>query len=414
MGELVAAARAEPGCRRRPFSRQFPATGATLRGFAIEKTGGALLAGGFDGDLTFGDTRLESAGAADVFVAKLDACGNPLWSKRFGDAAAQGAIDVAAGKGGHALVLGEFSGTLDLGARRLTAASPSGADLFLAKLGPNGDTRWAAQITAEEDTILSGTALAADGDGGALVLGRLEGAAKVAGARIERRAIGAFVVRLDASGRVAWVSLPPSGADSDEIGIEVDDDGDVFIASQDGRGTATFVTKLDDDGQLEWHKRFRGSSDQLEMAFDLAVDPDGAPLLSGSGVFGEPGLPGGPRPFVAKLDDDGDVLWVKRFDAQSPRQVTASDERVVLAGDALCEAAEDPASCSAWAAGLGPGGEEAWTQRIGADVRVSGLEMDPWEQPVLAGWFQGTIAVGTGELSSEQGALFVARLSEPD
>ncbi|WP_437572200.1 hypothetical protein [Sorangium sp. So ce542] len=410
-----AAARAEPGCRRRPFSRQFPATGATLRGFAIDTAGNALLAGALEGDATFGDTRLESAGAADVFVAKLDACGNPIWAKRFGDAAAQGAIDVAAGKGGHAFVLGEFTGALELGAHHLTAASPWGADLFLAKLGSNGATRWAVQISAEEDAILTGTALAADGDdGGALVLGRLEGAAKVAGVRIERRAIGAFVVRLDASGRVVWVSLPPSGADSEEIGIEVDGDGNALIASQDGRGSATFVTKLDDDGQLEWHKRFRGSSDQLEMAFDLAVDPDGAALLSGSGVFGEPELPGGPRPFVAKLDDDGDVLWVKRFDAQSPRQVTASEESVVLAGDALCEA-EEPASCSAWAAGLSPNGEEeAWTQRIGADVRVVGLELDPWEKPVLAGGFQGTIDLGGDELSSEQGALFVARLSESD
>ncbi|WP_437487513.1 hypothetical protein WME75_07000 [Sorangium sp. So ce1014] len=410
--EPGAGARAEPGCRRRPFSRQFPVTSATLRGFAMDPTGGALLAGSFEGELRFGDTRLESAGAADAFVAKLDACGNPLWGKRFGDAVAQGAVDVAAGKGGHALVLGEFSGTLDLGTRRLTAASPSGADLFVAKLGPSGATRWAAQITADEDAILSGTALAADGDGGALVLGRLEGAAKVAGVRIERRAIGAFVVRLDASGHVAWVSLPPSGSDSEEIGIEVDEHRNVYLASQDGRGSATFVTKLDDGGDLEWHQRFRGSSDQLEMAFDLAVAPDGAALLSGSGVFGDPELPGGPRPFVAKLDDNGDVLWVKRFDAQSPRQVTASEEGVVLAGDALCEAAEDPASCSAWAAGLSASGEEEWTQRIGADVRVSGLEMDPWERPVLAGWFRGTIALGGDELSSEQGALFLSRLSE--
>ncbi|WP_437969295.1 hypothetical protein WMF04_08340 [Sorangium sp. So ce260] len=409
-----AAARAEPGCRRRPFSRQFPATSAALRGFAIDTTGGALLAGSFEGELSFGDTRLESAGAADAFVAKLDACGNPLWGKRFGDAAAQGAVDVAAGKGGRSLVLGEFSGTLDLGARQLTAASPSGVDLFLAQLGPNGATRWAVQITALEDAILSGTALADDGDGGALVLGRLEGAAKVAGVRIERRAIGAFVVRLDASGSVAWVSLPPSGSDSEEIGIEVDEDGDVFVASQDGRGSATFVTKLDEDGKLEWHQRFRGSSDQLEMAYDLAVDPDGAALLSGSGVFGDPDLPGGPRPFVAKLDDDGDVLWVKRFDAQSARQVTASEDSVVLAGDALCESAEDPASCSAWAAELSQDGEEEWTQRIGADVRVSGLEMDPWEQPVLAGWFQGMVDLGGDQLSSEQGALFLARLSGPD
>ncbi|WP_437652525.1 hypothetical protein [Sorangium sp. So ce1182] len=413
-GEPGGDGRYELACRRRPFSRQFAGAGATLRGFTLDKTGRALLAGSFEGEMTFGGTRLMSVGASDAFVAKLDACGDPLWIKRFGDAAAQGAIDVAAGTGGNTLVLGDFSGTLDLGARQLSAASPWGADLFLAKLGPEGATRWAAQITPEEDAILSGTALAADDrDGGALVLGRLEGAATVAGVRIERRSIGAFVVRLDASGRFAWVSYPPSGADSEEIGIEVDEDGDAILASQDARGTATSVTKLDEDGAVEWHQRFRGSSDQLEMAFDIAVDPDGAALLSGSGVFGDPALPGGPRPFVAKLDDGGDVVWVKRFDAQNPRRVAASEDTVVLAGDALCEA-DDPASCSAWAAGLTEDGEARWTQRIGADVQVAGLEVGPMAQPVLAGSFRGTITLGSGNFSSEQGALFVTRLAESD
>ncbi|MDC0682790.1 hypothetical protein [Sorangium atrum] len=405
--------RAERACRQRSFSRQYPGKGATLRGFTIDGAGRALLAGSFEGELTFGSTRLRSAGATDAFVAELDACGAPLWSEQFGDGTAQSAIDVAASSGGQTLVLGDFAGTVRFGAHRLTAASPSGADLFLAKLGPRGAASWAAQISAEEGAILSGTALAADGRGGALVLGRLEGAAKVAGARIERRAIGAFVVRLDASGRFAWVSLPPSGSDSDEIGIKVDRDGNAILASQDGRGTATFVTKLDRNGELVWHKRFRGSPDQLEEAYDLAVDPEGAALLSGSGVFGEPDLPGGPRPFVAKIGPDGRVIWVKRFDARSPRRVTASGERVVLAGDALCGSAGEPASCSAWAAGLSSSGEEQWTRRIGADVHVSGLEMDPWESPMLAGSFHGTMALGGERLSSDQGALFLTRLPDP-
>ncbi len=85
----------------------------------------------------------------------------------------------------------------------------------------------------------------------------------------------------------------------------------------------------------------------------------------------------------------------------------------MLAGDALCESAGEPASCSAWAAGLSSSGEEQWTRRIGADVHVSGLEMDPWESPMLAGSFQGTMALGGERLSSDQGALFLTRLPDP-
>ncbi|WP_438018707.1 hypothetical protein WMF18_06345 [Sorangium sp. So ce315] len=413
VAEPGAPERSRPACRRRPFVRQFAGPSATLRGFAVDTSGRALLAGSFEGQLALDGTRLESAGASDAFVARLDPCGDLLWARRFGDAEAQRAIDVVAAGGNAALVLGAFEGTLDLGVRRLTAASSWGSDLFVAKLGPNGAARWAVQISGEEDAILGGTALAAAGDGGVLVLGKLEGAARVDGVRIARHGLGTFVVRLDASGRFAWVSLPPSGSDTEEIGIEVDDRGRAVLAAQDARGSATFVTRLDEDGEVLWHRRFRGSSDQLEMAYDIAVAPDGAALLSGSGVFGVPDLPGGPRPFLAKIDESGEVLWVKRFDAQSPRQVTASEASVILAGDALCDGG-DPGSCSAWTSGLSEDGDEQWTRRLGADVQIVGLELDPRGQPMLAGSFRGTMALGSESFSSDRGALFVSRVAAPD
>ncbi|XXS73369.1 hypothetical protein WMF43_07705 [Sorangium sp. So ce131] len=400
-------------CGREPFGRQFPAESAALRGFAVGDASESLLAGAFEGALTFGSTTLTSAGSTDVFVAKLDACGFPLWSARFGDAEAQAALDVAAdGKG--ALVLGEFEGTVDFGAVRLTASPPGGPELFVANLKANGRTRWAAQFSADDDAILSGTAVASDGRGGALVLGKLEGEATVAGQRIERRALGVFVVRLDRSGHFSWVSLPPSGSDTDEIGLEVDDDGNIFIAAQDGRGNATFLTKLDEDGALLWHQRFRGSPEQVEEAYDLAVDPDGSVLLAGSGVFGDPALPGGPRPFVAKLDPDGNVLWVKRFDGQQRAlEVAASDDAVFLAGDSFCTP-DVPPSCGSWAAELSPGGDVRWTESLGQGALVSGLELDKRDNPMLAGSFQGTIEVGDDVLTSEEDALFVGRLLASD
>ncbi|WP_234023480.1 hypothetical protein [Sorangium cellulosum] len=415
-GRTLAESRAggtSEACGREPFGRQFAADNATLRGFAVSDDSNSVLAGAFEGTLTFGATSLTSAGGTDVFVAKLDACGVPLWSARFGDAEAQAALDVAADDKG-ALVLGEFTGAVDFGTVRLTASPPGGPELFVANLKASGRTRWAAQIAADEDSILLGKAIASDGRGGALVLGTLEGAARVAGHRIERRAIGTFVVRLDRSGRFSWVSLPPSGSDTGEIGIEVDDDDNIFIASADGRGNATFLTKLDEDGALLWHKRFPGSPEQAEDLYDFAVDPDGSVLLAGTGVFGEEELPGGPSPFVAKIDPDGNVLWVTRFDGvQTAREIAASDDAVFLAGDSLCTPDESP-SCSAWAAELSPDGQVRWTERLGQGAVVSGLEVDARDNPMLAGSFQGTVEVGDDVLTSEENALFVGRLLASD
>jgi hypothetical protein len=52
---------------------------------AVDGAGNVLLTGDFDGTVDFGGGPLTSAGSDDIFVAKLDAQGNHLWSKRFGD-----------------------------------------------------------------------------------------------------------------------------------------------------------------------------------------------------------------------------------------------------------------------------------------------------------------------------------------
>ena len=63
----------------------------------------ALPPGDHDRTMTFGGATLTSLGGADIFVAKYDAAGNHLWSKRFGDAAiAQQGRGIAADVVGNA------------------------------------------------------------------------------------------------------------------------------------------------------------------------------------------------------------------------------------------------------------------------------------------------------------------------
>ncbi|MEP7120591.1 MAG: hypothetical protein ABJE95_06770 [Byssovorax sp.] len=98
-----------------------------------------LVAGSFDGTLTF-DQPLTSAGLSDLFVARLDPAGKPLWSRRFGDAADQAAYAVAVDKFDNVYVGGTFDGTLDLGKTQLVSAG--GGDAFLIKLDPKGNPLW--------------------------------------------------------------------------------------------------------------------------------------------------------------------------------------------------------------------------------------------------------------------------------
>lgn len=104
-------------------------------GIAVDGLGDVFVAGDLAGVVNFGGAVLSSAGMNDVFVAKLGgAGGEPVWAARFGDPAGQRAVDLAVHPAGGLVVTGDFTGTLDLGTGVLTAAG--NGDGFLTRFGP--------------------------------------------------------------------------------------------------------------------------------------------------------------------------------------------------------------------------------------------------------------------------------------
>ena len=112
---------------------------------ATDLSGNVFVAGSFSGTLTAGATTLTSAGMRDLFVTKLDPGGAAVWAKRFGDASDQaGAIHLAVDPAGNVLLAGTLQGSLDLGSGLL--ASVGGDDVFLGKLDAAGNPIWSRQI----------------------------------------------------------------------------------------------------------------------------------------------------------------------------------------------------------------------------------------------------------------------------
>lgn len=109
----------------------------TGRAIDVDFTGNIILTGAFLGSIDFGEGPLMSQGSEDIFVAKLDDMGLPLWSKAFGDAAQQIGRAVAADAAGNIIVTGSLSGAADFGGGPLTSAGLS--DAFLAKWSPTGE-----------------------------------------------------------------------------------------------------------------------------------------------------------------------------------------------------------------------------------------------------------------------------------
>lgn len=101
---------------------------------AVNGAGNVLLTGYFGGTLDLGCGPLSSAGAFDIYVARLGASGSCVWSRSAGSLDYDLSQDVAADASGHALITGTYTGFFDLGCGALP--SSSSFDMFVAKLGP--------------------------------------------------------------------------------------------------------------------------------------------------------------------------------------------------------------------------------------------------------------------------------------
>jgi outer membrane protein assembly factor BamB len=110
------------------------ASAQTVSGIALDGSGNILLAGAFKGTIDFGGGPLESAGADDIFVVKLNASGEHRFSRRFGGPNAQAATALAVDRSEYPVVAGDLFGDTDFGAGLLTSAGAD--DVFVLKLSP--------------------------------------------------------------------------------------------------------------------------------------------------------------------------------------------------------------------------------------------------------------------------------------
>lgn len=120
---------------------------------AVDNAGNTYVTGGFIGTANFGDTvpefSLTSMGLLDIFVAKYDATGTPLWGFSIGGVAGGPGINdegvsIAVSPEGNLFVTGYFQGTADFdpGSGVAEITSKGFRDAFLASYTSDGTFRW--------------------------------------------------------------------------------------------------------------------------------------------------------------------------------------------------------------------------------------------------------------------------------
>jgi hypothetical protein len=145
---------------------------AVGKGVAVDGSGNVFVTGDHKGDVDFGGGPLSNDFGDNVFVAKLDGAGNHIWSHTYGDSTGQQALGISVDAMGRAVVVGEYSGSLDFGGGAITAGG-QGQDGFVAKLDTQGCQVWAKTIGDAEYQSAKGVAL--DSMGNASIVGAFKG-----------------------------------------------------------------------------------------------------------------------------------------------------------------------------------------------------------------------------------------------
>lgn len=124
---------------------------------SVDPSGCPVITGSFTDAIDFGDGPMRSLGRADVFVAKLSPQGKTLWSRRLGDADEDIGAALATDQYGNVYAGGWFWKQLDLAGK--VRKSHGKKDMFLAALSPSGDPLWGTTFGGVEDDYTRGLAV---------------------------------------------------------------------------------------------------------------------------------------------------------------------------------------------------------------------------------------------------------------
>jgi hypothetical protein len=419
------------------WSERFGGDGKTCdegRDIATDGFGNIVVTGFFVDTVDFGGGPLSCEGHSDVFVAKYDAVGTYLWSKRFGDDGhyARGHAVVTDDDGGL-VVTGKFGGEVDFGGGPLSVSG--NADVFVVKLAADGTHLWSKRIGGADVDL--GSDVAVDGAGNVVVTGQFRGTADFGGGPLTSAGNhDIFVAKYSAGGIHRW-SRRFGGAALD-IGnaVAVDGEGDVFLTGS-FQNTVDFgggplassgyhdvvLLKLDTDGAHLWSRNFGGAIN--DHGHGVAVDGEGHVLVTGefrgTADFGGGTLvsAGNEDIFVARYDAGGTHQWSRRFGdayfAQAGFDIAAGGDggvvvtgwfwgAVDLGGGTLTSAGEK----DVFVAEFDAGGAHLWSRRFGDTGWDGGFGVaaDGSGNVLLAGAFEISVDFGGGTLLNPGGTSF--------
>ena len=314
------------------WSRCFGGGGNNYLGdLTVDGAGNIYLTGELGDTLSFGATELESAGESDLFLAKLGPRGQPEWAKRYGDGRTQYRGRLAVDTDGYLYFAGFFYGSVDLGGGPLPS---NDGNCFLAKLTPEGKHVWSRPFGDHGPMIV---ALAVRNDR-VVVAGDFARPLQLGGQSLRPLGLrDVFVAMFDTAGQHVWsrsFGSSPRHPGPSVTDVAVDPQGGTVLVGLFERaarfggkpmfhrpvgeawedGSAGFVARFDPAGAHSWSKPY-GAGYEGELQLRVTIDSQGHAVILAASVkpidFGAG--PGRPGAIAVALDRHGQAVWGERF-----------------------------------------------------------------------------------------------------
>jgi hypothetical protein len=282
-------------------------------GISLDDSGNIYVAG--YSEATWGSPVNGFSGGWDAFVAKLDNNGILVWHTFLGGAFDDYAVKIALDDSGNIYVTGSSDSTWGSPVNGFSG----GWDAFVAKLDNDGNL---VLHTFLGSTLTDhGGGINLDGSGHIFVTGNSI-ATWGSPVRGFSGGLDAFVAELDNDGNLVWHTFLGGNTYDYGRGIATDDSGNIYVAgySEISWGTPVnahsgifdaFVAKLDSDGNLVWNTFHGGNASDYGRG--IAIDDSKNIYVTGDSgnTWGSPvnGFNGVYDVFVAKLDNDGNLVW---------------------------------------------------------------------------------------------------------
>lgn len=346
------------------WSRRFGGAGPDrATAIAPGEDGSSYLAGTFVGTVSFGDFQLSAVGdSVDVFVAKLDALGEPVWVRSGGSMGAENVSGISLSSNGQVVIVGHYRQELSFGSLLLEASPNGGGGVsrngFVAALNDEGEWQWAKRLASDGENTAND--VCHDAADAIYVCGRYNGDLTIDELHPNTSEDPGFLVKLNSAGEELWF-VNFVGAQLELNKLAAMNDGAVALAgtftinlvifgSQVTNISGSFqrntlALKISPNGTIIWSNTL-GSDNALALG-GLAVGADNALYLGGtfrchfSGLTPEFGegrfLSLGFRDiFVYRVSAQGQASWKRHFasarDALCRGLSIGSDGAVLMAG----------------------------------------------------------------------------------